>query len=88
MASRVAAGARIVRPANLPPTDLLQGPQCNLLCGQGRLHAVSAFTVTLVTPTSTRPIQCDTDSHILDAAEEGGSLDLPYSCRSGAALPA
>jgi ferredoxin len=44
--------------------------------------AVSAFTVTLVTPSGTQKIECDESTIILDAAEDSG-LDLPYSCRSG-----
>lgn len=47
-----------------------------------RVVSVSAFKVTLKTPTAEKTIECPPDTYILDAAEDAG-LDLPYSCRAG-----
>jgi 2Fe-2S iron-sulfur cluster binding domain len=44
---------------------------------------VSAFNVTLKTPSGEHVLKIGPDTYILDAAEEAG-VDLPYSCRAGA----
>ena len=41
--------------------------------------------ITLDTPDGTKDIDCDSDTSILDAAEQS-DLDLPYSCRAGACI--
>ena len=41
------------------------------------------FTVTLITPDGEQKVTVDSETYILDAAEEAG-IDLPYSCRAGA----
>ncbi|XP_021723626.1 ferredoxin-2-like [Chenopodium quinoa] len=49
----------------------------------GRMTAMAAYKVTLITPSGTQEFQCDDDEYILDAAG-GNGVDLPYSCRAGA----
>ena len=41
------------------------------------------FAITLKTTEGEHTISCDSDTYILDAADEAG-IDLPYSCRAGA----
>lgn len=42
-----------------------------------------SYQVTIKTPDKDYTFSCDSDTYILDEAEENG-LDLPYSCRAGA----
>lgn len=43
-----------------------------------------AYTVTFRAPDGTEStFDCDSDTYVLDAAEEAG-VDAPYSCRAGA----
>ncbi|PNH11728.1 Ferredoxin, chloroplastic [Tetrabaena socialis] len=44
--------------------------------------SMSAFKVTLKTPSGEKVVECPEDTYILDAAEEAG-IELPYSCRAG-----
>ena len=41
------------------------------------------YTVKLITDESEYQITCDSETYILDAAQDEG-IDLPYSCRAGA----
>tara|TARA_B100000073_G_scaffold309386_1_gene281078 strand:- start:928 stop:1218 length:291 start_codon:yes stop_codon:yes gene_type:complete len=41
------------------------------------------FNITLKTSEGDKPITCEDDQYILDAAEEQG-IDMNYSCRAGA----
>ena len=43
-----------------------------------------SYSITLRSPDGTENvIECESDQHILDAADEAG-VDAPYSCRAGA----
>lgn len=48
----------------------------------GRVTAMAAYKVKLITPEGPREFECPDDVYILDQAEEVG-IDLPYSCRAG-----
>ena len=48
----------------------------------GRITAMAAYNVKLITPDGEVEFQCEDDVYVLDAAEEAG-IDLPYSCRAG-----
>jgi ferredoxin len=43
---------------------------------------VATYTVTLLTPSGTKAIQCPDNETILDVAERN-KIKLPYSCRAG-----
>ncbi|KAJ9687509.1 hypothetical protein PVL29_016121 [Vitis rotundifolia] len=53
-----------------------------LKAGRGRVTAMAAFKVKLITPEGEKEFECPDDVYILDHAEEVG-IDLPYSCRAG-----
>ncbi|XP_028758704.1 ferredoxin-like [Neltuma alba] len=48
----------------------------------GRITAMAAYKVKLITPEGPQEFECPDDVYILDQAEEVG-IDLPYSCRAG-----
>jgi len=43
---------------------------------------MATYTVTLVTPSGTKTIQCPDNEYILEIAERN-KIELPYSCRAG-----
>ena len=49
----------------------------------GRVKAMAAHTVKLITPDGEKEFTCPDDIYILDHAEEAEEIDLPYSCRAG-----
>ncbi|KAJ6427686.1 hypothetical protein OIU84_023140 [Salix udensis] len=49
----------------------------------GRVKAMAAHTVKLITPDGEKEFTCPDDVYILDHAEEAEEIDLPYSCRAG-----
>ncbi|KAJ6839812.1 ferredoxin-like [Iris pallida] len=53
-----------------------------LKLGRGRVTAMAAYKVKLITPDGPVEVECPDDVYILDAAEEAG-VELPYSCRAG-----
>ncbi|XP_073002916.1 ferredoxin-like [Typha latifolia] len=64
--------------AALPRASSLFG----LSTGRGRVLAMAAYNVKLITPEGEVEFQCPDDVYILDQAEEEG-ISLPYSCRAG-----
>ncbi|PON48265.1 Ferredoxin [2Fe-2S] [Trema orientale] len=48
----------------------------------GRVTAMAAYKVKLLTPEGEVEFECPDDVYVLDQAEEVG-IDLPYSCRAG-----
>ncbi|EER15015.1 ferredoxin, putative [Perkinsus marinus ATCC 50983] len=52
------------------------------LLGHRRVGA--GYKITMQTPDGDKVFDCDEDTYILDAAEDAGIFDLPYSCRAGA----
>ncbi|KAJ1405400.1 Ferredoxin [Sesbania bispinosa] len=48
----------------------------------GRITAMAAYKVKVLTPEGEKEFMCPDDVYILDQAEEEG-IDLPYSCRAG-----
>ncbi|XP_034702005.1 ferredoxin-like [Vitis riparia] len=53
-----------------------------LKAGRGRVTAMAAYKVKLITPEGEKEFECPDDVYVLDHAEEIG-IDLPYSCRAG-----
>lgn len=53
-----------------------------LKAGRGKVTAMAAYKVKLITPDGPHEFECPDDVYILDAAEEAG-IDVPYSCRAG-----
>ncbi len=50
--------------------------------GGGRVTAMAAYKIKLITPEGPQEFECPDDVYILDQAEEVG-IELPYSCRAG-----
>ncbi|KAJ4964049.1 hypothetical protein NE237_023988 [Protea cynaroides] len=84
--SNTMVGTSFVRRQNV--TNLRSLPKVSqaalfgVKAGRGRITAMAAYKVKLLTPDGPQEFECPDDEKILDAAETAG-IDLPYSCRAG-----